>query len=160
MLIDSRTPQKTDFQYKWHFTYDDPQLSCLAACAMKHFKRRALLMAVDCVLFSSETCFLQLGTSLHEAGENRGESSPLLLIQGEFKKTVATVKVAVDSTVMEAGSSILEGLDRLFKIFWIFNLDYNDKCKSFLFFLQTIFGMKYGSLPATVKQLRSILNLP
>lgn len=74
-------------------------------------------------------------------------------------KSVRTVKVAVDLSVIEAGSSELKEIDRLFMILCTFNLNYNDISDSikFLIFLQTLFGIKYGSVPATVKQLMSFV---
>ena len=53
---------------------------------------------------------------MNNFAEIRENPSPLFLIQGEVAYPVATVKIAVDKTVIEAGSSVLEGLDRLFKL--------------------------------------------
>lgn len=64
----------------------------------------------------------------------------------------------MDLTVIEAGSSFLEGLDSLFKIFWICALQYNEKCRNFLLFLQIVYGLKYSSVPMTVKQLASTVS--
>jgi len=72
-------------------------------------------------------------------------------------KSVNTVKIAVDLTVIEVGSSVLEGLDRLYKMLWNFDLAYNDKSATFFMFLQTLYDMKFGSVPPTVKQLISFV---
>lgn len=100
----------------------------------------------------------QIGQSVNAVGESRGNASPVLLLQGEFLKTVHTAKVAVDLTVIEAGSSVLEGLDRLYKTLWNFDLEYNDKSACFFMFVQSLYNMKFGSVPPTVKQLRSLVG--
>lgn len=65
--------------------------------------------------------------------------------------------MAVDRTVLEAGSSILEALDRFYKLLWVFDLQYNDKVATFMLYMQTIYGMNYGTIPSTVTQLQSIV---
>lgn len=63
---------------------------------------------------------LQAGSSANEVGETRSEASPVLFIQGEYRKSIQTVKIAVDRTLLEAGSSVLEALDCFYKLLWIF----------------------------------------
>lgn len=90
--------------------------------------------------------------------ESRTEPDPILIIQGEFGGRVSAVKVSVDHALFECGSSVLEGLDRLFKIIWIINLSYTSKATNFFYFLQTLYEMKYGKVPSTVSQLQNMLS--
>ena len=44
-------------------------------------------------------------------------SSPCLLVQGEVGRTVVSIKLAAEQKLHEAGSTMGEGVDRLFKLF-------------------------------------------
>ena len=46
----------------------------------------------------------------------------------EVGGVIASVKVASEAKLVEAGSSIVGGLDRVFKLFWIMNMAYPAKC--------------------------------
>ena len=94
---------------------------------------------------------------MNDAGEARADSAPVLIIQGDFIKSIQIVKMAVDRTVLEAESSILEALDRFYKLMWVFDLQYNDKAATFMMYMQTIYGTKYGTIPNTVTMLQSIV---
>lgn len=74
--------------------------------------------------------------------------------------TVASVKIAAEGKLFEAGSSITEGLDRLFKMYWIFNMKYPDQSINiFKFFECCVYKMKSGNkLPASVRELCSYMS--
>jgi len=46
----------------------------------------------------------------------------------------ASVKVAAERKLIEAGTSIVEPLDRVFKLFWIMNMAYPPDCFNILKF--------------------------
>jgi len=64
----------------------------------------------------------------------------------EVGGVIASVKVASEAKLVEAGSSIVEGLDRVFKLFWIMNMAYPAECcnmfKFFEYFVYCINGQK------------------
>jgi len=82
--------------------------------------------------------FVQPGSSLEAEAEKRTDPYPVLLIQGEVNKCVLTVKIAAETMLIDAGLSVLEGLDRLFKLFWSFNIKYTPQCAPFFILLQTL----------------------
>ena len=61
---------------------------------------------------------------------------PLLLIQRNINYKVLLVKIAAEKSLITAGSSVEEGIERLFKLFWCFNLKYTEECATFFKFLQ------------------------
>lgn len=77
-------------------------------------------------------------------------SSPVLLVQSdEIGGTVASVKVAIEGKLFEAGLSITEGLDRVFKAYWIFNMEYPDKSANVFKFLECfVYKMQTGKNPS------------
>nr|XP_047141167.1 uncharacterized protein LOC124816159 [Hydra vulgaris] len=83
---------------------------------------------------------------------------PVILIQGIEGEKILSIKIAFEKTLIEAGTSIVEGIDRLFKIFWCFNIEYQPLTIMFWQFLQDIFGLQYGSLPNGVIELRLTLS--
>lgn len=85
--------------------------------------------------------------------------APLLLIQGDVGGTVASVKVAVEKKILEAGSTIVEGIDRLYKSFWVFNMQYPDNCGNVFKFLgHSVYNVKGQKLPPTVLELSGLLH--
>ena len=83
--------------------------------------------------------------------------SPVLLVQGGV---VTSVKLASEKTIIEAGSTIVEGLDRLFKLFWLCDMSYMDSCSNVYRFLEHyIFQIQDNKkLPATIVELCSYLK--
>jgi hypothetical protein len=92
----------------------------------------------------------QTGVSL-ESQQSQLSSSPVLLVQSdEIGGTVASVKVAIEGKLFEAGLSITEGLDRVFKAYWIFNMQYPDKSANvFKFFEYYVYKMQTGKKNAS-----------
>lgn len=71
--------------------------------------------------------------------------SPVLLIQGEIGGVVASVKVAAENKLIEAGSTIIEGMDRLFKIYWILNMAYAERSANALKFCEYhVYRIRHG----------------
>ena len=51
-------------------------------------------------------------------------------------------------TIIIPGCSILNGLDVLFKLFWIFNICYPIQLDNFMYFFELIFKMNKATKPA------------
>jgi len=62
---------------------------------------------------------VKVGESLETESSLLGTYSPILLVQGQVGGEVTSVKVASETKLLEAGSTIVEGLDRLFKTYWL-----------------------------------------
>lgn len=81
-----------------------------------------------------------------------------LLIQGDVAEVV-TMKISTELQMLEAGSSILEGLDRLFKLFWIFGIEYTPGCANFYRLLNgAAYKLECGSVPKSVAELTAVLQ--
>ncbi len=78
-------------------------------------------------------------------------------MQGVEGETVLAVKIAAEKKLLEAGACILEGLDRLFKLYWCFNIEYEAASNTFWQFMQAFYGLEYGPLPKGVVELRATL---
>jgi len=75
-------------------------------------------------------------------------------VQGEVGGVVTSVKVACEAKLVEAGSSIVEGLDRVFKFFWIMNMAYPAECHNiFKFFEYFVYCIKGQKVPPSVREL-------
>ena len=87
------------------------------------------------------------------------QRTPVLLVQGEVGGVIATVKVAAEAKLVEAGSSIVEGLDRVFKFFWIMNMAYPaDCCNIFQFFEHFVYYIKGQKVSPSVRELCAYLK--
>jgi hypothetical protein len=84
-----------------------------------------------------------------------------MVVHGVFGGEIVTIKISTESVMLEGGSSILEALDRLFKLFWIFNIHYTAGCENVLKLLQTaIFNQLNdgdGPIPKSVTELLSVI---
>lgn len=70
-----------------------------------------------------------------------------------------SLKISTESQTLEAGSNILEGIDRLFKLFWIFGIEYTVGCENFYRLLHTaIYKLDYGNVPKSVTELVFMLR--
>ena len=85
---------------------------------------------------------------------------PILVIQGVVGQDVESVKIVAENNMIDAGASILEGLDRLFKFFWIFHVKYTPENSNFFKLLQNSFYKLQvtQSVTSTVGQLQEILS--
>ena len=85
---------------------------------------------------------LQVGQSLEAECGQLSMYSPVFEVGG----VIASVKVTSEAKLVEAGSSIVGGLDRVFKLFWIMNMAYPAECcnmfKFFEYFVYCINGQK------------------
>jgi len=81
-------------------------------------------------------------------------------VQGELGGVIASVKILGETKLIEAGSSIVEGLDRLFKTYYAFNFSYPDTCANVYSFLQhRAYGITEGKKPtSTVAELIGLLK--
>lgn len=104
-------------------------------------------------------CF-QVGNSLETECAQLSTYSPVLLVQGALGGVVASVKVASEGKLIEAGSSIVEGLDRVFKLVWIMNMSYPLRCFNIFKFLEhCVFRINDGQkVPPTVVELTRYLK--
>lgn len=72
---------------------------------------------------------------------------------------IVTIKISSESGLFEGGSSILEALDRLFKLFWIFEIQYTASCENFFKLLQNaMYRLDDGPVPKSVAELLSIID--
>jgi len=80
-----------------------------------------------------------------------------LVVHGSVEDVVS-LKISAESHLLEAGSSIMEGLDRLWKLFWIFGIEYTPGCENFFRLLQkAVYKLEYGTVPKSVTELVTIL---
>ena len=81
--------------------------------------------------------------------------APLLLIQGSF----TSFYVACDNTASAAGTTLIEGLDVLFKWLWVFNIKYPVGLQIYYKFLQRLYGVsdgKHGRVPSKVLEMAGL----
>ena len=75
---------------------------------------------------------------------------------------VISGKVVCDGKVVSAGHSITECLDFLFKLIWIFRLNYPKGASGFFKFLQfKIYQIRFGNdrVPSSVNEVARMLNI-
>ncbi len=80
---------------------------------------------------------------------------PQLLIQAEEGCQMLMIAIAAEKQLFSAGSSLCEALDRLFKLYWIFNVCYEPGSEVVFNFLQSLYGLEYGSLPKSIMEIES-----
>jgi hypothetical protein len=81
-----------------------------------------------------------------------------LLIHGNVENIIS-IKISAESQMLEAGFSLLEALDRLFKLFWIFGIEYTPGTESFYRILNSaIYKLEHGSVPKSVTELIAVLQ--
>ena len=101
----------------------------------------------------------QVGSSLETEARQVSSYSPSLVIQGVVGLAVTSVKVATEEKLIEAGATIIEGIDRLFKIYWILNMEYQQNCANvFRFIEHKGYHVTDTKLPPTVDELCSLLK--
>ena len=82
-----------------------------------------------------------------------------LLVHGTYGGDIIAIKITSESNTLEGGSSLLEGLDRLVKLFWIFNIQYTGGCENFFRLIHTaIYKLNDGPVPNSLLELISILS--
>jgi hypothetical protein len=102
---------------------------------------------------------MQPDSPLSEVVEDARQPYFRLLVHGTFGGKILNLKISSESQTLEAGSSILEGLDRLFKLFWIFGIEYTVGCENFYRFLHTaVYKLSYGKVPKFVTELVCVLR--
>ena len=85
-----------------------------------------------------------------------------LIVQQAVDGSAASCLLACDGKIVEAGGSIVEGIDFLFKFMWIFLLKYKPELTSFFQFLQfAVYKISYGKerVPCTVVEALKQLHL-
>lgn len=81
-----------------------------------------------------------------------------LLVHGDAENIIS-LKIAAESQMLEAGSSILEACDRLFKLFWIFGIEYTPGAEGFYRILNSsVYKLEHGSVPKSVTELCAVLQ--
>lgn len=82
-----------------------------------------------------------------------------MVVHGVFGGEIVTIKISSESGMLEGGSSILEALDHLFKLFWIFDIQYTVGCENVFKLLHAaIFSqLKDGAIPKSVSELLSVI---
>jgi len=82
-----------------------------------------------------------------------------LLLQTDNTGDIVSFKISAESHFLEAGTTIIEALDRVFKLFWLFGIEYTPGCENFYRLLQTgVYRLKYGSVPKSIIELLAILG--
>ena len=91
---------------------------------------------------------------------------PQLIVQESVDGEGVSCMLACDGKMVEAGGSILEAVDFLFKFIWVYLLKYNPGLSSFFHFLQfSVYKISYGKgkarerITGTVAELKKVLNL-
>ena len=79
-----------------------------------------------------------------------------LLVQGQESGSILSVKIAAEQKILEAGSVLLEGIDRLFKIYWTYDLVYEPSCEIFYQFMQIFYGLPQGRIAKNVVELHAV----
>ncbi len=82
-----------------------------------------------------------------------------MVVHGVFGDEIVTIKISTESELLEGGSSILDALDHLFKLFCIFDIQYTVGCENVFKLLQAaIFSqLKDGPVPKSVTELLSVI---
>jgi len=82
-----------------------------------------------------------------------------MVFHGVFGGEIVTIKISTESVMLEGGSSILEALDRLFKLFWIFDIHYMAGCENMFKLLQAamFYQLNDGPIPKSVTELLSVI---
>lgn len=81
-----------------------------------------------------------------------------LFVHGDLENVIS-LKIAAESQMMEAGSSILEAFDRLFKLFWIFGIEYTPGAEGFYRLINSaIYKLEHGSVPKSITELLTVLQ--
>jgi hypothetical protein len=82
-----------------------------------------------------------------------------MVVHDMFGGDIITIKISSESGMLVGGSSILEALDRLFKLFWIFVIHYTVACENSFKLLQTaMYKLSDGPVPKSVTELLSIIE--
>jgi hypothetical protein len=82
-----------------------------------------------------------------------------MVVHGVFGGEIVTIKISSESEMLEGGSSIPEALDRLFKLFWIFDVQHTVGCENLFKLLKVaIFSqLNDGPIPKSVTELLSVI---
>jgi hypothetical protein len=89
-------------------------------------------------------------------------NQPRLVIQGRKDTSVFNgFSIVCEQMVCSAGTPLAESVDMLFKMYWVFNMQYPAGLQVFLKFLQSIYKVSYAKerMPNRVCELRQILLL-
>ena len=89
-----------------------------------HIIKRGLCSTLLKKILSTLLFFGQISSSLETEPRKLLTYSPVLVIQGVVGAAVTCVKVATLAKLIEAGATIVAGIDRLFKIYCILNMEY------------------------------------
>ena len=83
-----------------------------------------------------------------------------MVIHEVFGGEIVTIKISTESVMLEGGSSILEALDRLFKLFWIFDIHYTAGCENMFKLRQAAMfnQLNDGPIPKSVTELLSVIG--
>ena len=82
-----------------------------------------------------------------------------LTVHGIYGGTATAYHITAEQHTMEGGVSMLEAVDHLFKLFWIFGIHYTAGSENFYKFLENaVYGLREGSVPKPVTELVTILR--
>lgn len=102
---------------------------------------------------------LQVSESVeHVAGQYQQHRQPILVIQGDpsFSGSLGFFLVC-EGLVCIAGSTFVESLDMLYKLYWVFQWEYPQGTTQFFKFLQRVYKMSFGNerVPSKVAEIYS-----
>lgn len=119
-------------------------------CRKKCFSNSAIITLI---------ILLQLDCPLSDVIARADHPYFRLLVHGSFGGDIVNFKISSESQTLEAGSTIIEGLDRLMKLFWIFGVEYTVGCENFFRFLHTaVYKLTYGNVPKSVAELVCLVD--
>ncbi|XP_047123581.1 uncharacterized protein LOC124806574 isoform X1 [Hydra vulgaris] len=98
-----------------------------------------------------------VGESIAFFAENLENPYPVLLIQGQEGETILSINIAYEKKIINAGKSITEGIDRMLKLYWCFNIQYDPISDYFWQFIQTHYDLDTGKKPKCVIELLASL---
>ena len=78
-----------------------------------------------------------------------------MVVHSVFGGEIVTIKISTESGMLEGGSSILDALDHLFKLFWIFDIQYTVGCENVFKLLQAAAGSNIYSVNSKMVQCRN-----
>ena len=104
---------------------------------------------------------LQATTDVQSVAANEStRKQPFLLLTCDESGEVTQSYIVVDFKLISASSNVLQALDKLFKAYYVFNVDYPHELKSFFEFLQmAIYNIEAHKMSSSIRDLKVRLAL-
>lgn len=107
--------------------------------------------------YINQVIYLKEGTPLEEIDEKISSynTQPTLVIY-QSTSTISQIFLKLDHQFLELKRGLLNALDILFKVFWIFNLEYPNQAFNFFNFLESIYNIGDNKKP-TIEELKKLI---